>query len=190
MAALQNLGALACAALSATVGASALGIRVASLAGLAISAYALYVEARLAADDDYAPPCDIKKGRLKGASCSSVFTSPHGKILSKWKLVRRGSALDFSNAALGAAFYVMTALHDALLPAAPPLLLLAACAASLLFSAYLAYILRYVLKEFCVVCYSMYAVNVALAVLAAARVAAGGSAGVCGGGMGGSGGEL
>ena len=156
---------------------SELAIRIASSVGVCVAVYALYVERQMAAaeaaGEEYEAPCDIKKGRLKGASCTAVFSSDYGHILSYWKLVDKASPLDFSNAALAIVFYAAMLAHDLVLGPESALLLFAAALGGLLFSAYLGYILKFVLKDFCVVCTSMYAVNLALFVIASVRLAHG-----------------
>ncbi len=139
-----------------------LAVRGASLVGVAVTGYALYVEAQLAAakktGNHYEALCDINAR----SSCTAVLGSSYGHILSHWGLVAPGSALDVSNAAMGLLFYVAAALHDwwlAPFPVSPPLVLLLAASGSLVFSAYLAWVLAYVLHEFCVVCTSMYVIN-------------------------------
>ena len=163
-----------------------LGIAATALLGASIATYAMYVEYRLAAADaageEYEAPCDIKKGRLKGSSCSGVLSSKYGHILSYWRLVKKGSALDFSNGFLGLLYYAVV-LSLAILPpyAAPPALLFAVTLGGLAFSGYLAFILKFVLRDFCVVCTSMYAVNAVLFVLSAVRLYGKGTAPPAGG---------
>ena len=111
-----------------------------------------------------------------GFSCSKVLTSPYARVLSLWGLVEAGGPADVSNAALGALFYIAALVLSA--PAVlrlPPGLarqaLLAAATGSLLFSAYLAWILKTVLRENCPICITMYVSNVAIFVGVAAQAA-------------------
>lgn len=87
--------------------------------GLVLSAYAVYVEHKVATalhDDDatatiasssssssFTALCDIE---AIGASCSAVFALPQGRMLSYFGLVPVGSVLDLPNAALGMVHYV------------------------------------------------------------------------------------
>ena len=133
--------------------------------GLLVAAYALYVEHKhdeaAAAGLAYTAACDFGPH----ASCSTALTSKYGKVLSLWGLVPKGSALDVPNAALGSVFYALVLLFPYWRPAAgaaAPSLLLAGSVASLAFSLYLAYVLRFILHDFCIVCFSAYVVNTAV----------------------------
>jgi len=74
-----------------------LAIRVGALVGVAVTAYALYVEHRMAAakkdGEEYEALCDIRHGDVTVASCSAVFGSSYARILSHWGLVPHGGAL-------------------------------------------------------------------------------------------------
>lgn len=122
-------------------------IRSASLVGVAVTLYALYVEHAMEAakkqGEQYEALCDIRSGGVE-MSCTAVLGSSYGHILSHWGLVRPGSALDYSNATLGLLFYLLTLVHDKV-GVVTPAILLAASAGSLLFSAYLAYVLNFIL---------------------------------------------
>ena len=136
-------------------------LRAAALAGFAIALYTLHVEHEMEKDTAYDALCDIETGPFAGASCSTVLSSPYAHILSHWGLVPLGSPWDLSNALLGAGYYAVAGLFDVLPAAAHPTsLLLAAATGSLAFSGYLAYILSTELADFCIVCCSMYVVNV------------------------------
>lgn len=141
------------------------GTRIACLIGIAVSMYAWHVEGEIArakaAGFEYKAACDV--GAF--ASCSKVLGSSYAHILSHWRLVPRGSPLDLSNALAGSLFYVAVAVLDT----QPQLWALqaVAAAAGLLFSAYLAYILKVVLRDFCLVCAAMYGCNIAVAVATA-----------------------
>ena len=155
---------------------SSLLVSLGALLGLVASLYACYVEAEMGAaaalGAEFTAGCDGLDLRFLGlgittSSCSRVLSSPYAHSLSMAlpDLAPRGGALDISNAALGAAFYaaalLAAPLGDALgLRAAARATLLVAALGSLVFSAYLAYILKYVLREFCVVCSTMYLANI------------------------------
>ena len=143
--------------------------RFAALAGLVLSGYALYVEHEMASaaavGEEYEALCDFKEGPLAGASCSAVFDSGAGRLLSYFGLVERGSLFDVSNAAAGCGYYGAVLLHQPLaraLGASASALLLVLGTSGALFSVYLAYLLAVVLKDFCVVCAGMHACNVAI----------------------------
>ena len=69
------------------------------------------------------------------------------------------------NALLGSVFYIIALLAP--LIGLPPIVMLLVATAAVVFSGYLAYILRYVLHDFCVVCVASYVLNAALFVCAA-----------------------
>ena len=141
-------------------------IRAAAAAGTAIALYTLYVEHKLSTNEDFDALCDIDTGVFAGASCTTVLSSSYSHILSHWKLVEKDSALDLSNAVMGAAYYVAAFLFDFAPVPNPAAVLLLAATGSLAFSAYLAFILTTQLEDFCVVCCSMYIVNVVIFVAA------------------------
>ena len=80
----------------------------------------------------------------------------------KGVVVAKGGALDVPNSAIGLCFYLLAlAPWDRLGPAGGDAFMVAALA-SLAFSAYLAYVLRYILHEFCIICVTSYCVNALL----------------------------
>ena len=121
------------------------------LLGIIVALYALYVEHRKSVDSSYEAMCDIEGV----GKCSDVLLSEYGHILSKWGLVAPGSPLDVPNPVLGILYYLLVLLWP--LPSRQPVL--AAAALSLAFSAYLAWVLATVLKDFCLVCVTSYVVN-------------------------------
>ena len=117
-----------------------------ALAGIVISIYAYTVEMNISKNPEYKPACDISDK----ISCTRVMGSSYGKMLG------------ISNALIGMAFYAV--------------LFVLACfsAASLIFylsiaaviaSIALAYISYFKVKSFCLVCTSVYVVNVLLLVV-------------------------
>mmetsp|Transcript_19651 Transcript_19651/g.27633 ORF Transcript_19651/g.27633 Transcript_19651/m.27633 type:complete len:206 (-) Transcript_19651:75-692(-) len=78
--------------------------------GILLSSYALYVEHRTShqseENDSIETPfvalCDIES---IGASCSSVFALPEGRMLSYFSIVPHGHIFDVPNAALGFLYY-------------------------------------------------------------------------------------
>ncbi|XP_053964746.1 vitamin K epoxide reductase complex subunit 1 [Anastrepha ludens] len=122
------------------------------LVGLLLSAYATYVELRAEKDADYVALCDLSPK----VSCTAVFTSSYGRGFGLTKYV---TSWNPPNGLLGIAFYII------LLLLTPPrhrllsLLQLFLCFVSNLLSIYLAYLLYFVLEDFCVVCVSIYVVN-------------------------------
>ncbi len=128
-------------------------IRVAALLGIAVSSYALYVESRLH-EDNFTAMCDFNEN----ASCSAVLGSKYGHILSFIGLVPSHHVLDIPNAALGFIFYILAFAHTLF----PATLLLALSTGALAFSAFLAYVLMFILKDFCLICVASYVLNTAI----------------------------
>ena len=139
-----------------------------ALLGCVVAVYALYIDASTtqAREDHLAPPSYFCDALLEGASCSKAITGEFGHVLRKWGLVAEGSALDVPNSALGLAFYVLALLPWHTHPVAFEGFLLAS-ALSLAFTCYLAYVLAFVIHEFCILCASTYVLNIAIFVLAA-----------------------
>ena len=141
------------------------GKQIAAIFGLLLSVYALYVEHQAVEFPGYKAACDIES---IGVSCSKVFTSKYGRMLSYFGFVEEGSELDQPNAVLGILFYSITFILPYLtfLPGwfsrlGMFLASLVSCASS----AWLGYILVYVLEDICLVCVSTYVVNAIILVL-------------------------
>lgn len=139
-------------------------IRLLGAVGMCLALYALYVEHEAARMSElgmeYVALCDISS---IGASCTSVFTSKWGRLMSTLGLVPKDGPLDLPNAAFGAMYYALVMLH----PPAPfgRGLLLFATLVSFATTCILAYALAVILKDICVVCISTYFVNSALLAL-------------------------
>ena len=128
------------------------------IAGVLISGYALDVEWKLkSAGPFYKPACDSEWG-----SCSAVFSSPYAHILSLWGIVPKGHPLDLSLASAGLVNYAIYALYPTKLAGMFPmphvLLMLLSCC-GIVFSAYLLYVLKFILKDFCIVCATFHFIN-------------------------------
>eukprot|EP00621_Florenciella_sp_RCC1693_P003320 CAMPEP_0182545462 /NCGR_PEP_ID=MMETSP1323-20130603/34581_1 /TAXON_ID=236787 /ORGANISM="Florenciella parvula, Strain RCC1693" /LENGTH=140 /DNA_ID=CAMNT_0024756617 /DNA_START=1 /DNA_END=423 /DNA_ORIENTATION=+ len=132
-----------------------------------ISGYAVYVEEMKFDDPSYEALCDVELWGMS-MSCSKVLASSYGHILSHWGIVPHKSALDWANASLGGIFYLIM-LGSAPLPRALTLFI---SSLSCAFSLYLAYVLKYVLEDFCIVCVSSYIVNGLIFVFAYKRFTA------------------
>lgn len=123
-----------------------LAIIIISIIGLALSIYAIVEERKVRKDAEYKPVCDIND-RI---SCSKAFTSEYGKTFG------------ISNSYGGLAFYTITPLAAYFAPQ----FLLSLVAFSVLGSVYLGYLQYFRLRTFCVVCTSIYAINIALLIAA------------------------
>lgn len=132
----------------------------AAVLGLIVSGYALYVEYEhhqaAKTGIEYVAMCDFGLHM----SCSDVLTSEYGTILSKWGLVPKGSMLDLPNAALGSVYYLIALSYPMFSHVVMGrVFMLGASTFSLLFSLYLAYVLRFILHDLCVVCVTSYVIN-------------------------------
>ena len=116
-----------------------------ALIGLAISLYGISVERKLQQDAQYKAACDINDS----ISCSKPMLSEYNKMLG------------ISNIWASALYYcVMIALIILNLPNLTLLLACAGVAVSVIF----AYILYFKIRSFCLICTSLYIVNVLLAI--------------------------
>jgi len=127
--------------------------------GVILSAYALYVEHKIShkqpEDDEFSALCDIES---IGASCSSAFSLPEGKMMSYFGIVPEGHLLDIPNAFLGVLYYTYWL---ALRPMFPVPLTTAISTLAMMSSVFLAYKLL-VLQELCLLCLSTHLINLRL----------------------------
>jgi len=114
--------------------------------GLLISIYGITVERKLQQDAQYKAACDISDT----ISCTRLFLSPYGKMLG------------ISNIWASAGYYVM--IIAAILLNQPQLVMLIT-ASGLLVTIVFAYILYFKVKSLCLICTSLYVVNIALFVI-------------------------
>ncbi|XP_014385271.1 PREDICTED: vitamin K epoxide reductase complex subunit 1 [Myotis brandtii] len=132
------------------------------LSGLVLSLYALHVKAARARDRDYRALCDVGTA----ISCSRVFSSRWGQGFGLVEQVLGpDSVFNQSNSIFGCIFYSLQLLLGCLWGRWVSALLLLSSLVSLVGSVYLAWILFFVLHDFCIVCITTYAINVGLMVL-------------------------
>jgi uncharacterized membrane protein len=128
------------------------------LLGFIVSGYTLHIEAMLVNVPGYEPSCDSSRLQM---SCSKVFSSKYAKILSYWGLVTVGSAFDFSLPQLAIAYFSLALSAPAMIRRIPSTArffrIVSYCAVA--FNLYLAYILKFKLGEFCIVCVTNYVIN-------------------------------
>lgn len=111
--------------------------------GFCIAFYAYYVESKMKSDATYHPACDIND-RI---SCSKALQSPYAKLFI------------LSNSILAMIYYAVVGLlafmgfHTALI---------VATAFGVVTSCFFAYLLYFKIKTLCVVCTSLYIINIAL----------------------------
>ena len=119
-----------------------ISIIILSLIGLVLSAYAYSIERKLKKQEDYKAICDIHEKM----SCSKAFSSKYGSLLG------------ISNSLKGIFFYTILIILSFVSPKAVFYLSIL----SVLGTVYLAYVLYFKLKNFCVVCTLIYLVNILL----------------------------
>ncbi len=112
--------------------------------GLIISIYGITVERKLQQDAQYKAACDISDT----ISCTRPFLSPYGKILG------------ISNIWASALYYLII-LAATLLN--QPQLVMVITSVGLVVTIVFAYILYFKVKSLCLICTSLYIVNIALA---------------------------
>lgn len=139
-------------------------VKFVAVCGVWISVYALYVESRLD-DPFYQPSCSSS---WTGGDCATVFKSEYGHILSHWGLVPKGSPLDLSLALSGLLLY---STYFAAISIQRPFpfreqIFLGVAVAGGCFSLYLLYVIKFILREFCIVCFSFHCCNFAMLALA------------------------
>lgn len=107
---------------------------------------------------EYTALCDLGSYM----SCSKVLSSSYSKILSHWNIVPKSSPLNIPNAAIGLIFYIVGVFHKLIVRSIPlgKYLWLFAATLSVTFSLFLAYVLKFILQDFCLVCVSSYIVNI------------------------------
>ncbi|KAL8176538.1 UNVERIFIED_CONTAM: hypothetical protein K2H54_036080 [Gekko kuhli] len=127
--------------------------------GLALSVYAFHVETSKERDANYRAMCDISST----ISCSRVFTSRWGRGFGLVAgLLGSHSLFNQPNSIFGIAFYILQILLGFSNSGLAVIALLGSSLVSIAGSLYLAYILFFVLHDFCVVCVSTYLLNSAL----------------------------
>ncbi|KAF4658269.1 Vitamin K epoxide reductase complex subunit 1-like protein 1 [Perkinsus olseni] len=129
----------------------------AAVGGIGVAAYSLYVEAMIHAFPGYHAACDISSW----SSCSKVFTSSYSRILVHWGMANPGEYLDLSLPQLAIPYFVFILSYPRMrrsgLRARQVYLVVGSLA--VIFNIYLAMVLKFVLREFCVVCFANYIVN-------------------------------
>ncbi|XP_051524215.1 vitamin K epoxide reductase complex subunit 1-like protein 1 [Myxocyprinus asiaticus] len=132
------------------------------LAGILLSLYAFHVEREKSRDASYRAMCDLSSS----VSCSKVFTSRWGRGFGLLgSIFGNDSAVNQPNSVYGIFFYVFQLLLGLTASAMAALILMTTSIVSVMGSLYLAYILYFVLKDFCIICVTTYALNFILFVL-------------------------
>lgn len=148
-----------------------------SLIGMGISAYSIYVKVQSEMDPKYEAMCDMNEK----VSCTKVFNSEYGRGFG---LISKDSPLNISNGIFGLVHYLIIAIMGnkkhylktvnifqiivlflgffdsmMLIKLQFGLVIL-----SNLMSVYLAYVLYFILQDFCLVCVATYIFNIVLLV--------------------------
>jgi len=126
-------------------------ILIIAIIGIILSIYALYVEYKKSKNKNYQAACDISDN----SSCTKAFLSSYGKILG------------IPNSALGIIFYLIIIILSLFNTYNNIIFYLSVI--SFIGSLYLAYILYFKLKNFCLVCNAIYVVNILLLIFSYLR---------------------
>ena len=122
-----------------------LGLKILVACGYFLSLYAFFVEFQLHNKKKYAPLCDLSAS----ISCSKAFTSKYGHMFGVPNSLFGILSYAFLFVLVSSGFYMYSFYFAAL---------------SLLGSLYLAYISYFKIKTYCLVCNSIYVVNILLVV--------------------------
>ncbi|XP_067113862.1 vitamin K epoxide reductase complex subunit 1-like protein 1 [Osmerus mordax] len=132
------------------------------LLGIILSLYAFHVESEKAKDSNYRAMCDVSNS----ISCSKVFSSRWGRGFGLLgSIFGNDSAMNQPNSVYGIFFYVFQLLLGMTVSAMAALILMMTSILSVVGSLYLSYILYFVLKDFCFICVTTYALNFILFIL-------------------------
>ncbi|KAF4129655.1 Vitamin K epoxide reductase domain-containing protein, partial [Phytophthora infestans] len=127
--------------------------------GVAVSIYAIHVKRqKMKLHDGYVALCDSET-----FSCSQVLTSEYSALLSHLNLVGKASILNVSNAHLGVLAYSLFPLYPVVRKMPYHAQFYTAVSSCMVVAmVYLAYILAFVLRDFCIVCVATYVITGAL----------------------------
>lgn len=135
--------------------------------GIGLSVYAYHVETSREKDATYRALCDINPS----ISCSKVFTSRWGRGFGLVEnLFGAQSLLNQPNSVFGVLFYILQIALGFVGLVAAAVTLLVTSLVSIAGSLYLAYILFYILEDFCVICITTYVLNFILLLLNVKRL--------------------
>ncbi|XP_053940783.1 vitamin K epoxide reductase complex subunit 1-like protein 1 [Cuculus canorus] len=131
-------------------------------AGILLSLYACHLEREKGRDLHYQALCDLSE-RVR---CSAAITSRWGRGFGLLgSIFGKDSAINQSNSVFGLVFYILQMLLGMTASAVAALILMTSSIVSVVGSLYLAYILYFVLKEFCIVCVITYLLNFILFII-------------------------
>jgi len=124
--------------------------------GISLSIYAYHVETTKETDHDFQAMCDISETM----SCSKVFTSKYGRGFGLVELIfGKNNILNQPNSVFGVIFYILQIVLGNTASILAATVQIGTAILANFGSVYLAYILYFILEDFCVVCVSTYVVN-------------------------------
>ncbi|CAI9590469.1 unnamed protein product [Staurois parvus] len=130
--------------------------------GIVLALYAFHVEREKERDPGYQAMCDISE-RVR---CSSVLSSRWGRGFGLLgSIFGKDSVMNQPNSVFGLIFYLLQMLLGMTVSAVAALVLMSSSIVSVVGSLYLAYILYFVLKDFCVICVATYLLNFILLII-------------------------
>uniref|UniRef100_A0A1A9WWP4 vitamin-K-epoxide reductase (warfarin-sensitive) n=1 Tax=Glossina brevipalpis TaxID=37001 RepID=A0A1A9WWP4_9MUSC len=134
-----------------------LKLRICCFVGLCVSIYATYVEVKAENNNNYKALCDLSPK----VSCTAVFNTPYGKSFGLLSYLFKDIPNRWNppNGLLGIIYYLGFIYSTFFQHHSVFILQIFLCVCSNLLSIYLAYLLYYVLKNFCVICISIYVIN-------------------------------
>ncbi|XP_006880867.1 PREDICTED: vitamin K epoxide reductase complex subunit 1-like protein 1-like [Elephantulus edwardii] len=131
-------------------------------AGILLSIYAYHVEHEKERDPEHRALCDLGPW----VKCSAALTSRWGRGFGLLgSIFGKDGVLNQPNSVFGLIFYILQLLLGMTASAVAALILMTSSIASVVGSLYLAYILYFVLKEFCLICVTTYVLNFILLVV-------------------------
>jgi len=129
------------------------------LAGVALSIYSLHVKTTKLEDDSYTALCDINEK----ISCSAIFTSKWGRGFGiVHYFVGEDHFLNQSNSLYGIFYFLLQTLACFTEGRKLSQFLYWSTGFGIMSCMYLAYILAFILEDFCIVCVSTYFITISL----------------------------
>ncbi|OCT92309.1 vitamin K epoxide reductase complex subunit 1-like protein 1 [Xenopus laevis] len=130
--------------------------------GIVLSIYAFHVEREKERDPGYQAVCDFNEW----VRCSNVLSSRWGRGFGMLgSIFGKDSLINQPNGLFGLIFYLLQMLLGMTVSAVAALVLMTSSILSVVGSVYLAYILYFVLKDFCVICVTTYLLNCILLII-------------------------
>ncbi|CAF1289292.1 unnamed protein product [Rotaria sordida] len=127
--------------------------------GLIVSLYAYYVKQQLRKNPKYKALCDLGPN----TSCTKALSSRYGNGFGlASSLFGENSMMNASNINLGIGFYIAQIIFGLITTPLFNKLALFSSILSCIGSIYLAYILAFILKDFCLICVTTYLINFGL----------------------------